>query len=180
MKQRICSPTLLALLAICFPALHAWSQSPQGPVSGAFVRSEGAPGVRFTSGLMVCDEELFAGRWVNRYWTSTGQIKPEIHLQDQSEARPGLPNDAFQLGIEGQNLAGTWKWVGIEQKHLTNPDGQLVTIELESTARPITVKLNTEMHGNPVMVRWLNVSVLFWPYGHESCARRCFDRERYG
>jgi len=101
----------------------------------------------------VCDEELFAGRWVNRYWTSTRQIKPEIHLQAQSEARAGIPNDAFQLGIEGQNLAGTWKWVGVERKHLTNPDGQLVTIELESTARPITVKLNTEMHGNSVMVR---------------------------
>jgi hypothetical protein len=31
-----------------------------------------------------------------------------------------------------------------------------VTIELESTARPITVKLNTKMHGNSVMVRWLD------------------------
>jgi hypothetical protein len=124
-KQRTCPLRLLAVLAILLPALHAWSQSTQGPVADAFVRSGAVPGVRFTSGLMVCDEELFAGRWVNRYWTSTGQIKPEIHLQGQSEARAGLPNDAFQLGIEGQNLAGTWKWVDIEQKTI-NQSGRSV------------------------------------------------------
>ena len=115
----------MAVLAILLPALHAWSQSTQGPITDAFVRSGAAPGVRFTSGLMVCDEELFAGRWVNRYWTSTGQIKPEIHLQGQREARAGLPNDAFQLGIEGQNLAAAWKWVGIEQKTI-NQSGRSV------------------------------------------------------
>jgi len=107
---------------------------------------------------MVCDEELYAGRWVNRYWTSTGQIKPEVHLQGQSEKRAGSPIDAFQLGIEGQNLAGSWKWIGAKQKHLTNPDGELVTVELESTARPITVKLNTAMHGESVMIRWLEIT----------------------
>jgi hypothetical protein len=74
---------------------------------------------------MVCAEELFAGRWVNRYWTSTGQIKPEIPLQGQSAARAGLPNAAFQLGIEGQNLAATWKWVGIVQKTI-NQSGRSV------------------------------------------------------
>ncbi len=125
MKQRTCPLTLLGLLAILLPALPAWSQSTQGPITDAFVRSGAAPGVRFTSGLMVCDEELFAGRWVNRYWTSTGQIKPEIHLQGQSAARAGLPNAAFQLGIEGQNLAATWKWVGIVQKTI-NQSGRSV------------------------------------------------------
>jgi len=68
--------------------------------------------VCFVSGLMVCEEELYAGRWVNRYWTSTGQIKPKVHLQGQSETRAGLPIDVFQLGIEGPNLAGSWKWIG--------------------------------------------------------------------
>ena len=156
MKQRLCRPSLLA--AILLPAIHSWSQSAEGTAGNASVRSGMAPGVRFSSGLMVCDEELYAGRWANRYWTSTGQIKPEVHLQGQSETRSGLPIDAFQLGIEGQNLAGSWKWIGVEQKHLTNPDGQLVTIELQSTARPITVKLNTEMHGESIMVRWLEIT----------------------
>jgi len=107
---------------------------------------------------MVCDEELYQGRWVNRYWMSTGQIKPDFHLEGQSQRRSGLPQDSFQLGIEGQNLAGSWKWIRAEQKHQTNPDGELVTIELQSTARPITVKLNTLMHGESVMVRWLDIT----------------------
>lgn len=149
---------LLAALAILLPSLHSQSQPTESPVANSVVRSGAAPGVRFTSGLMVCDEELYAGRWVNRYWTATGQIKPGVHLEGQSEARAGLPIDAFQLGIEGQNLAGSWKWIDAKQRHLTNPDGELVTIELESTARPITVKLNTEMHGESVMVRWLEIT----------------------
>jgi hypothetical protein len=32
----------------------------------AFVRTGQYPGVRFTSGLTVCDEELRNGRWVSR------------------------------------------------------------------------------------------------------------------
>ncbi len=150
--------TLLAALTILLPSVHSQSQSTESPVANAVVRPGATPRVRFTSGLMVCDEELYAGRWVNRYWTATGQIKPEVHLEGQSEARAGLPIDAFQLGIEGQNLAGSWKWVDAKQRHLTNPDSEVVTIELESTARPITVKLNTEMHGESVMVRWLEIT----------------------
>ena len=33
-----------------------------------------------------------------------------------------------------------------------------VTVELQSDARPITVKLNTLMHGQSVMVRWLDIT----------------------
>jgi alpha-galactosidase len=150
----------LAYLAVCVTLLStAGAESMSDPVENAVVRSTPvAPGVRFTSGLMVCDEELYDGRWVNRYWTSTGQIKPDIHLENQSQNRAGLAIDAFRLGIEGQNLAGTWKLVDIEQKHLAAPDGQLVTIEFRSNARPITVKLNTLMHGESMMIRWLDIT----------------------
>ena len=79
--------TLLAVLAILLPSLHSQSQSTGSPVANAVVRPGATAGVRFTSGLMVCDEELYAGRWVNRYWTATGQIKPEVRLEGQSEAR---------------------------------------------------------------------------------------------
>ncbi len=140
-------------------AFYSLSQSTTSPVENAVIRSGGAvPGMRLTSGLMVCDEELYKGRWVNRYWTATGQIKPDFHLDGQSQERAGLAQDSFQLGIEGQNLAGSWKWIRAEQKHLTNPDGQLVTVELQSEARPITVKLNTLMHGESIMVRWLDIT----------------------
>lgn len=124
----------------------------------ASIRTTPIPGIRFSSGLMVCDEELYNGRWVNRYWTSTGQIKPEFHLEGQSAARSGLPEDSFQLGIEGEDLAGSWKWVRAEQQQLTDPDGLLITVEFQSRARPISVKLHTLMHGGPVMVRWLDIT----------------------
>ncbi len=146
----------LAACATVLPTILSHGQA--APVENAVIRTEANPGVRFTSGLMVCDEELYQGRWVNRYWTSTGQIKPDFHLEGQSQQRSGLQNDSFQLGIEGQNLAGSWKWIRAEQKHQTNPDGDLVTIELQSTVRPIAVKLNTLMHGESVMVRWLDIT----------------------
>jgi len=107
---------------------------------------------------MVCDEELYNGRWVNRYWTSTGQIKADFHMEGQSQARTGLPIDAFQLGIEGQDLAGSWRWLRAAQNRVSNPDGLLVTLEFTSTARPISVKVKTLLHGGAVMIRWLEIS----------------------
>ncbi len=141
--------------AVAFPA---FAQSPATSYRNAVVRTTPNPGIRFSSGLMVCDEELYNGRWVNRYWTSTGQIKPEFHLEGQSAARSRLPEDSFQLDIEGQDLAGSWKWVNAEQEQLTDPDRLLVTIEFQSTKRPISVKLHTLMYGGPVMVRWLEIT----------------------
>ena len=136
----------------------SWAQSSNGKYWNALIRTSPVPGVRFISGLMVCDEELYNGRWVNRYWTSTGQIKPDFHLDGQSALRSALPFDSFDLGIEGQNLAGSWKWIKAEQKPVTNPDGLLVTVELQSSARPISIKMNTLLNGGPVMVRWIEIS----------------------
>jgi alpha-galactosidase len=141
-----------------FTGAPALAQSNLASYRNASIRTTPNPSTRLTSGLMVCDEELYNGRWVNRYWTSTGQIKPEFHLEDQSAARSGLPEDSFQLGIEGQDLAGSWKWVRADQKQLTDPDGLLVTVEFESTKRPISVTLHTLMRGGPVMIRWLDIT----------------------
>src|SRR5271155_4459369 len=117
----------LACLAVCTTFLPAAFYSlGQSTGENAAIRSGGsAPGTRLTSGLMVCDEELYNGRWVNRYWTATGQIKPDFHLEGQRQDRAGLAGDAFQLGIEGQNLAGSWKWIRTDQKRVANPDGLL-------------------------------------------------------
>lgn len=139
-------------------AFPVWSQPSTGSYSSAMISPEPHPRVRFSSGLMVCDEELFNGRWVNRYWTSTGQIKADFHMEGQSQTRSGLPIDSFQLGIEGQDLAGSWRWVRAAQSRVSNPDGVLVTLELASTARPISVKVQTLLHGGPVMIRWLEIS----------------------
>ncbi len=151
----IASRTLLCLLAAFSPA---FAQTPLAHYQDAVIRTAPTPGIRFSSGLMVCDEELYNGRWVNRYWTATGQIKPDMHLEGQSAERSGLPEDAFLLGIEGQNLAGTWKWIKAEKQEMSKPDGLLVTVEFQSTARPISVKMHTLLHGSSVMVRWLEIT----------------------
>jgi len=148
--------TLLCLIAASLPALAQTSAAHY--YRDAAIRTGPTPGIRFSSGLMVCDEELYNGRWVNRYWTATGQIKPDMHLEGQSAERSGLPEDAFLLGIEGQNLAGTWKWIKAEKQEMSKPDGLLISVEFQSTARPISVNMHTLLHGSSVMVRWLEIT----------------------
>ncbi|MGC2402582.1 MAG: hypothetical protein WA510_22515, partial [Acidobacteriaceae bacterium] len=96
MKIDVRSLTSLAASAtFLLSSFSLWSQSTTSPVGNAVIRSNAAaPGVRMTSGLMICDEELYRGRWVNRYWTATGQIKPDFHMEGQSQERAGLPIDA--------------------------------------------------------------------------------------
>ena len=66
---------LCAALCLLFPVTAAAEDS-----WSAVVRPGEEPGVRLHSGLAVCDEGLVGGRWVNRYWLSTGMVKPEFHL----------------------------------------------------------------------------------------------------
>ena len=128
------------------------------PYHAAVIRTQPFPGVRFSSGLTICDEELRNGRWLSRYWGSTGQIIPEFQLANESKALDMLPADAFKLEIEGQDLSGTWKWIRANQVEVHDPEGLLVTIELESSARPISIKIQTLLGGGPVMVRWLEIT----------------------
>src|SRR5271169_5974381 len=107
--------------------------TPENGPRSAVVRTGTIPGVRFSSGLTVCDEELRNGRWVSRYWESSGQIVADIQIEAERQQMDTLPVDAFKLEIEGQELSGTWKWVGADKSEVHNPDGLLVTVELEST-----------------------------------------------
>lgn len=128
----------------------------EGPRS-AFVRTGSFPGVRFSSGLTTCDEELRNGRWVSRYWDSSGQIIADIQIEAERQQMDTHPIDAFKLEMEGQELSGTWKWIGATQSQIKNPDGLLVTVELESRVRPVRVRVQTLLNGGPVMVRWLEI-----------------------
>jgi alpha-galactosidase len=148
-------------VAFCFlyflpSLLFAVAAFEPGPRT-AFIRTGPVPGIRFTSALTVCDEELRNGRWVSRYWNSSGQIIADIQIDGERRQMDTLPVDAFKLEIEGQDLSGTWKWIGANQSQVHNPDGLLVTVELESKVRPIRVKVQTLLSGGPVMVRWLEV-----------------------
>ena len=140
-----------------FNSLLFAAVTPDGGPRAAVVRTGPIPGVRFNSGSTVCDEELRNGRWVSRYWESTGQIVADIQMDGERQQMDALPVDAFKLEIEGQELSGTWKWIGASQSEVHNPDGSLVTIELESSVRPVQVKVQTLLTGGPVMVRWLDV-----------------------
>jgi alpha-galactosidase len=156
--SRVCHFLALLSLLVAEACTTVFAQTTPASYQDAVIRTAPNPGIRFSSGLMVCDEELYNGRWVNRYWTATGQIKPDMHLENQAAERSGLPQDAFTLSIEGQNLAGTWKWIKAEKQVLSNPAGLLVTAEFQSTARPISIRLHTLLHGGPVMVRWLEIT----------------------
>jgi alpha-galactosidase len=149
----IFSSFCLASTALCVFAEATQGDGPRA----ALVRTGPIPGVRFSSGLTVCDEELRSGRWVSRYWESSGQIVADIQIEAERRQMDALPVDAFKLEIEGQELSGTWQWIGASKSEVHNPDALLVTVELESRVRPIRVKVQTLLSGEPVMVRWLEV-----------------------
>ena len=121
------------LATFCFlsslPSLFAAITTEQGPRS-AFVRTGQFPGIRFNSGLTVCDEELRNGRWVSRYWDSSGQVIADIQIDAERQQMDTLPIDAFKLEIEGQDLSGSWKWIGVTQSEVADPNGLLVTVEI--------------------------------------------------
>ena len=150
----------LVLSSLAFISIGGFILSDAGPAryAAAFIRQGAEPGIRFSSGLTVTDEVLRHGRWINRYWLSTGLIKPEYHLEQEISVMDSLPTDAFELSIEGEDLARSWRWVKAEQSKVQNPQGHLVTVELASTTRPITVKICTLLRGGPVMVRWLEIT----------------------
>ena len=152
------SSICLAGVFVCISAFAATPEPGNARYWAADIHQQPLPGTRLTSGLTICDEALWMGRWVNRYWISTGIIEPEFHLQGQEEKRAALPIDGFRLSIEGQNLAGTWHWVKAEKSEVHDPDGLLATVELASDTRPITVKIHTLLYGGPVMVRWLEIT----------------------
>src|ERR1700692_1550926 len=143
---------ILILHSVLFAAI-----APELAPRSAVIRAGPVPGVRFNSGLTICDEELRHGRWVSRYWESSGQIVADIQVDAEREQMEALPVDGFKLEIEGQELSGTWKWIGASQSEIQNSERLLITVELESRVRPIRVKVQTLLSGGPVMVRWLEI-----------------------
>jgi alpha-galactosidase len=156
MSKLATSRLLLGLLGAALAALPAPSAAERH--WDAVIRELPQPVVRLVSGLTVCDEGLRGGRWVNRYWDSTGVIKRDSLAEAEMTSILSLPVDAFELAVEGQDLAGSWQWVKAEKTTVQNPDGLLVTVELVSKSRPVVVKLRTLLHGGPVMVRWLEIA----------------------
>jgi alpha-galactosidase len=155
------SPLNIFLILLFISTFHIFvfaTKTPDKPFATAVIRTGKYPGVRMSSGLTVCEEELRNGRLISRYWNSSGQIVPDAYLDGDRWMTDMLPADAFKLEIEGHELSGTWKWIRADKTEVQNPAGLLVTIELESSAWPIRVKVNTLLGGGPTMVRWLEVT----------------------
>lgn len=147
------------MVFICCSLGVVHSSAPIQRYQRVVIRNDGEPGIRLSSGLTVCDEALRKGHWINRYWLATGLIKPEFHLEGEKNSGVAPLADAFELAIEGQDLAGSWKWLNASQEAVQSPvPGTLAIVELQSSQRPIKVKIKTLLSGGPVLVRWLEIT----------------------
>jgi alpha-galactosidase len=115
-------------------------------------------GVTYRSGLTVYDEALVDGRWVGRYWSATGTIKPQRHLNEDKRAFDLLPADAFVLRIGDHVLDRHWRWVGAEEIPAERSACRHVVVELAQQEHPIAVKVHTCFDGSPFLVRWLEIT----------------------
>lgn len=131
--------------------------------SNIHFRSGDMPGARYLSGRVTYDEQFSAGRLCTRYWSSSGQVWPEMHLQNQRWL-PDQPADTFQLSINGQRLQGGYEWVDAQ----ITPDtsgyrtggGTVVhgVITLLHRATQTEVKVHTRIDGGPFLIRWLEIT----------------------
>jgi len=113
--------------------------------------------VRYRTGLTNYDEILTDGRWVGRYWNSTGFIEKEYFADDLFDLPfPALPIEAFNLEIDGQRLHFGWKFVNFIEEE---PNVHSI-VELESEIRPVRVRIHTRLDGTPIMTRWLEITNL--------------------
>jgi len=142
------------------------SQSPSDPqyLEVAF-REMPSPGVRYSSGLTIYDEALVKGRWVGRYWSAAGRIKPERDIaKDLEFSEPLIPHwlkqlplDSFCLDIDGQSLQSHWKWT--DAKRVACKDNSThALVELSHGVRPVNIRVHMKLDGTPFLVRWLEIT----------------------
>jgi len=76
------------------------------------VRDGPDPGVRYESGLTICDEALVDGHWVGRYWSAVGRLEaeaeavPELGPAREIDAPSLNDSAAFRLVVDDLDLAG--------------------------------------------------------------------------
>jgi len=118
---------------------------------------------RYASGRLVYDEQFKDGRLTTRYWSTSGQIWPEMHVEKTSW-EIGEPADSFQVSINGKALAGGYQWVGAEllddasgyrAGKLPVLDGVITLIHKEV---PVEIKVHTRVDGGPFLIRWLEIT----------------------
>jgi len=120
--------------------------------------------VRFSSGLTVCDEELRHGRWVSRYWESSGQVVADIQLEAERQQMDALPSTRSNLKWKGRSFPVRGN--GSEHSSETqNRKGFAGDVELESSIR------RPGKSANPIG-RWPSYGSMArsWQYGRPPTA----------
>jgi alpha-galactosidase len=133
---------------------------PQTTFASVVVRTEPEPRVRYLSGLTIYDEALVDGRWIGRYWSAVGRVKPEVQLARDLPELADERLDAFHLAVDGQPLDGRWEWEGLEEREGTSPAGRprrRAVVGLRHRTAPLAVRVHTELDGSPFLVRWLEI-----------------------
>ena len=143
-------PAFLFLLSsILIGMLFAPAVSSAKGYSRVLVLDTPTHDVRYVSDRVVYVEGLVDGRWVGRYWSAGARINVPYELINN--------DDAFELIIGGQPLANGWRWVGAHEEPPTDRGAEHFVVELESTLRPIRLKIHTVLDGTPVLERWLEI-----------------------
>src|ERR1019366_4918389 len=118
------------------------------------------PSLRVVSGNLVYEEQLLDGGLRTRFWSPNGLIKPDADLESGSPdgELPSLDEPiacSFGLSVDGQELWDGWKWKSAQKVPCNRAGCRHVVVELESTIRPIRVRVHTETDGHPFLKRWL-------------------------
>jgi alpha-galactosidase len=121
------------------------------------------PGARYLTGRVTFDEQFRDGRLCTRYWSSSGQVWPEMHIENVRHA-PNQPADTFLLSINGQTLAGGYEWVSAEVspdpstwRGENRPVSHGVITLLHRVAQ-VEVKVHTRLDGGTFLIRWLEIT----------------------
>jgi alpha-galactosidase len=126
-------------------------------------RAEATPGARYLSGRVTFDEQMMAGRLCTRYWSSSGQVWPEMHAATVRHA-VDQPADTFRLSINSQRLAGGYQWddaqVTPDPSAYQGDAGQVThgVISLSHALAQVRVKVHTRLDGGPFLIRWLEIT----------------------
>ncbi len=123
-----------------------------------FLRSTDSPagaGARYASGAVVLDEAFRKGRLFTRWWSAAGQVVPEMYAEKVAWA-VDEPADAFQLSIDGHDLAGGYEWAGAREE--AQGKAASAAVKLGHRTAGVEVIVHTRVDGGPFLVRWLDVA----------------------
>ncbi len=122
------------------------------------LRSAPSPGVCYRSGLTIYDEELSSGRFIGRYWSANGTIRPWQAIEQEREIVDILPTEAFHLRIGNLLLESAWQWVASREIAEDRPGSRHLAIELAHQSSDAGVTVHTRFDGSPFLERWLSVT----------------------